>query len=253
MYTVYKHTTPSNKVYIGITSKDPEERWGPNGCHYKQNRYFWFAIEKYGWDNIQHDILFSNLTKDEAGRLEQELIKQYDCMQPKGYNGTTGGETGYDFPEHVRKKISNTLTGRKQTPEEIANRSAALKGHFVSEETKRKLSVAHTGKKMSDESIQKMREAKKGNVPWNKGKHGVQKAWNKGIPMTDEQRKKVSKRVKCVETGVIYDSLASASANTGVAHANISAVCLGKRKTTGGYHWEYADPDKENFKRRNSK
>ena len=36
MYSVYMHITPSNKVYIGITSKAPEERW-MNGRGYQHS------------------------------------------------------------------------------------------------------------------------------------------------------------------------------------------------------------------------
>jgi len=41
----------------------------------------------------------------------------------------------------------------------------------------------------SDESKQKMSENMKGREPWNKGKTGVQTAWNKGKNLTDEQKK----------------------------------------------------------------
>lgn len=56
-YCVYKHTSPSNKVYIGITSQEPERRW-KNGNGYKKNLYFTKAIKKYGWDNFAHEILW---------------------------------------------------------------------------------------------------------------------------------------------------------------------------------------------------
>ena len=66
-YYIYKHTFPNNKVYIGITSKKPEYRWGKEGKEYwYSNRKMFYAIKKYGWNNIIHDILFNNLTKEEA-------------------------------------------------------------------------------------------------------------------------------------------------------------------------------------------
>lgn len=34
-YTVYKHTSPSGKVYIGITCRKPEYRWN-HGKGYKE-------------------------------------------------------------------------------------------------------------------------------------------------------------------------------------------------------------------------
>ena len=47
------------------------------------------------------------------------------------------------------------------------------------------------------------------------------------------------KKVLCVETGVIYESLAEARRQTGAK--NISACCLNGRNKSGGYHWKYVD------------
>ena len=76
-YIVYKHTSPSNKVYIGITSQTPERRWRKDGKGYKTHIYFWNAIKKYGWNNFKHEVLFSGLTKEEAEQKEIELIAYY--------------------------------------------------------------------------------------------------------------------------------------------------------------------------------
>ena len=64
-YCVYKHTFPNGKVYIGITSRKPNERW-QNGKGYTSNRHLQNAIKKYGWINIKHDILLKDLTEEEA-------------------------------------------------------------------------------------------------------------------------------------------------------------------------------------------
>ena len=58
-YVVYKHVSPSGKLYIGITSQKPELRWN-YGRNYKENPYFYNAIQKYGWDSFQHEILYDN-------------------------------------------------------------------------------------------------------------------------------------------------------------------------------------------------
>lgn len=59
-FCVYKHTSPSGKVYIGITQQRPEYRW-QGGLGYRHNEYFFRAILKYGWNNFAHEILQSGL------------------------------------------------------------------------------------------------------------------------------------------------------------------------------------------------
>lgn len=105
-YYVYKHTSPSNKVYIGIT-KNIKQRWGANGKHYIKNEYFTRAINKYGWNNFKHEILFDNLSINEAKQKEIELIAYYDSTNPsKGYNISLGGDI---MSESSRIKLSNSL------------------------------------------------------------------------------------------------------------------------------------------------
>jgi len=54
-------------------------------------------------------------------------------------------------------------------------------------------------------------------------------------------KKYLSKKVLCVETGVVYDSTMDVQRQTGISNQHISDVCLGKphHKTAGGYHWKY--------------
>lgn len=44
-YYVYKHTTPNNKVYIGITKQNPNRRWR-NGHGYSDSVLFFNTIIK---------------------------------------------------------------------------------------------------------------------------------------------------------------------------------------------------------------
>lgn len=70
-FKVYMHISPSKKVYIGITCEaNIEDRW-KKGKGYKHSPHFTTAINKYGWDNFKHLILYTNLTQDEA--CEKEL------------------------------------------------------------------------------------------------------------------------------------------------------------------------------------
>lgn len=83
MSCVYKHTFPNGAIYIGKTDMEPEDRW-LDGFGYRNSPMVFKAIVKYGWDNVQHDIIEDNLTHDEAIKLEQELIDEYaritDCI-----------------------------------------------------------------------------------------------------------------------------------------------------------------------------
>lgn len=91
-WCVYKHTSPSGKVYIGVTHhSNPERRYGKNGIAYKACIVFYRAIVKYGWTNITHEILFDNLSEEEAKQKEIELIQFYHD-QNISYNITIGGD-----------------------------------------------------------------------------------------------------------------------------------------------------------------
>ena len=162
-WTVYRHITPSGKSYIGITSKKPRKRW-LNGKGYNPKLPFGKAIEKYGWENIKHEILDTNIDEFEAKCLEEYYIFSYrtyvgfsDC---NGYNCTLGGDgqVGFKFDESTIKRMSEAKKG-KPSPR---------KGVTLDDETKKKIG-----------------ESNKGHT-----------AWNKGIPHTEEEKIKMSKAKK---------------------------------------------------------
>lgn len=91
-WTVYIHTSPSGKYYVGITSKQPNQRW-QNGKGYSKNKHFYNAIKKYGWNNFEHEIIAEHLTKKEACNFEKTLIKEIrSSCKESCYNITSGGE-----------------------------------------------------------------------------------------------------------------------------------------------------------------
>ena len=94
-YSVYIHTNRVNgKRYVGVTTMKPELRWGSNGRKYKNNKHFYSAIQKYGWDNFYHFILEVD-TKEKMYELEKQYIDYYDTTNPeKGYNRSIGGDAG---------------------------------------------------------------------------------------------------------------------------------------------------------------
>lgn len=76
MSCVYKHTFPNGEVYIGKTNMRPEDRW-LNGWGYRTSPLMFNAIIKYGWDNVQHEIIADGLTEHEAFEREQQEINAY--------------------------------------------------------------------------------------------------------------------------------------------------------------------------------
>ena len=111
-YTVYEHKMPNGKRYIGITSLEPKKRW-LNGRGYKTNEYLYNAIKKYGWENIEHSIIKTNLTKEEAEQMEKDLIAYFHSNEhDHGYNWADGG-SAYKHSIESRKKMSEAHMGMR--------------------------------------------------------------------------------------------------------------------------------------------
>lgn len=251
MYKVYKHTFPNNKVYIGITIQNPNERW-LNGKGYHHNNYMINAIKKYGWENVKHEILFNDLTKEEAVQKEIELIAFYKSNQREyGYNIESGGNYAGSVSEETKKKISLACKGRKLSKEIIEIIANKNRGKKRSLETREKIRQAHigrkgwhrsfehnenmrkslTGKKRTPEQCKRISEAHKGIKLSEEAKIKIGIA-SKGRIVSEETRKKISealkgkfvsletrekmrkrmqKKIRSVETGKIFESILDAT------------------------------------------
>lgn len=88
-YCVYEHVFPNHKKYIGIAC-DYKRRWN-HGRGYRFQEKMANAINHYGWDNIEHNIILDGINQDQACRLEKYLIAQLNTIED-GYNVSTGGE-----------------------------------------------------------------------------------------------------------------------------------------------------------------
>ena len=182
----------------------PEERWGNEGKRYNGSTHFKYAIQKYGWDNFEHEIIKDNLTKEEADYWEKHYISFYNSTNCNfGYNISLGGHHG-GHPQTIetRKKISEN------------GYHMGMLGKKHSEETKRKMSEARTGHGFSDETIEKLRKA----------------------ALKDRGR-----LFLCVELNRIFDNLDEAYRVTTCSKSSIVNCCKGKQIQSKGYHWKYAD------------
>lgn len=216
-YTVYKHVCPNNKIYVGITGLNVKKRWS-NGYGYRNNQFFFRAVEKYGWDNIKHKILFSNLSKEQAEQKEIELISLYKSDQKEhGYNVSSGGGAttlGAKMSDETKEKIRKACKGR--TP-------------------------WNKGKPRTPEERKKMSKNRAGIVPWNKGKKWSDKT-KENISKTQLARQS-GRRVVCLETNEIFYSAAEAQRQTGVDRSAISKCCRKQKNflTAGKKHWVFAE------------
>lgn len=219
MYIVYQHKNKINgKIYIGITMQEPEKRW-KYGKGYKTSPHFYSAIQKYGWDNFEHNILFQNLTKEEACKKEQEFIAKFNSINREfGYNSTSGGEM-FIMNEETKQKISQAMMGNKNGL-----------GHPCSEEKKRKISKAQKGRTLTEEHKQKLSEAakKRHTSCSEQAKENIRKSSHK-------------KPVYCEELDTIFESVQECSRQLGIPATNISKLCGGRGKTLKGYHLKYYD------------
>lgn len=225
-YTVYKHTSPSGKVYIGITSQKVQDRWCRQGQGYKKNTHFYRAIQKYGWDNFKHEILYTGMPEMDAKHKEIELIKKHQSNNPKnGYNLTIGGDgvIGIVRNDVWKKRIGIALKGNKN-----GNGSKGLKR---SEEQKKRMS-AITKSTMTDERKLKQSKVMRGRYigekhPFYGGCHT--KAAKEKCGLSQKGGKSINaKKVLC--DGVIYDCITDCAAKYKIHPKNLGRYLNGNRK-----------------------
>lgn len=152
-WTLYRHISPSNKVYVGITSRDINRRWA-KGYGYKSCKLFFRAILKYGWNNIKHEVLFTNLEGIRAKKLEIELIRHYKSLNIS-YNITDGGDgyLGYNPSMETRAKLSEASKKRRNKKHSIETKNKIRTAHlkcieiYKTQEFKDKISKAVEYKK----------------------------------------------------------------------------------------------------------
>lgn len=234
-YVVYKHTNIiDGKVYIGITNKvtNLNKRW-LNGKGYEHNSYFSAAIAKYGWENFHHEIIDEANTQEEINQKEKYWIAYYQTTdRNKGYNLTQGGEGiwGFSHTEETKKKIGLANgkpvlcleTGAIFNSASEADRAIGATAGCVSQ------AILHKGTALGKHWI------------YYTGECLSKEARDSLIQSMDSKQYTVQrKKVLCVETNVIYNSVMEANRKTGINNRNIGSCCNGKRERAGGYHWQW--------------
>ncbi len=167
---IYKVTCIVNgKIYVGQTTMGVANRWYDHQSEALAGRGHLLskAIRKYGVGNFAIETVAQAQNQDALNDLEINLIKTLECRAPRGYNLTEGGSRGKHAPES-KAKMSASHTGKRLTPEHIANilKAGVIgTGRAMTEEEKAKISTANLGSVRSLETRAKMSAAKKGVNP----------------------------------------------------------------------------------------
>ena len=241
----------NGKIYFGQTIEEKGFRGRyRNGqwWKYTSNDHLRKSVEKHGIENFtiveQFDVAYS---KEELDLLEDLYICMYDTMNMEfGYNKKRGGSHG-KLSESSKQKLSektkgelNPMYGRKHSEESKQKMSQELKGKYSGEKS------VHYGKKHSDERKQKQSERQKiamvgeGNPMYGK-KHKEETK-----ELFSQQRKgnmNSAKKVKCINTGEIFNSAKEVAQHFGLVQGSVTRVCRGERPSIKGYKFEYVEKD----------
>lgn len=223
-YCVYKHTLPDGRYYIGATYRGGK-RWGKDGCHYKSSKIFFPLIQQVGWENIKHEILFSNLSLKEAREKEQELI---ELAQESGLslNIVKGGYNA------IQKEQIHEIVGLRQIglsyPEISKLYNIHPDGAAAIVKYKRYLSY------YSEEEFRKEVES---FIDKNRSRY------QRRDGLTPNHKGHLAKRIikKDSDNNVIgrYESMTVAAAENNVLISSIANNLKGLSKLCGGYKYEY--------------
>lgn len=241
------HTSPSNKKYIGITSLKPEYRWN-KGNGYKTQTVFYRAIQKYGWDNFKHDILFEGLNEQDAKKKEIELIAKYKTNLKKyqnpsyGYNNDDGGNScshfvGVPLSQEHKEKISNAPHNEiKKVDVDIFE----LNGTYIT--------TTHGIWKASIlTGIEKTNICKclKGHIGYM-GSFMFRYHSSDDIKNLNPYKKKLPPNTKKIYQYTLsgkfikmYESANEAARQLNCSASNITSVCNGMYQTSNGFIWSY--------------
>lgn len=236
MWSVYRHTSPSGKVYIGITKRKPEYRWN-NGKGYldteKDGKYkqpiFANAIIKYGWDNIKHEILLREQPEKAAKYAEQYLIRFYK-MLGISYNVTDGGDgtlgvhtkRSVEYVEKMRQRVKSAGAWKgSKNPNYGGKLHTGRSGWKHTDSAKMKMSISRKGKtlNLSEETKEKFRII-------------VRQRCNKAVGQLDMNGNLIKTFESAVSAALFYGK--------GKTVANhISECCRGQRRKCLTYKWIY--------------
>lgn len=193
------------------------------------------AMEKYGFDNFSCEIIEECTSKEDMDEKEAYYIALSDAVNSREFYNLTPGGLGRSVKGVVY--ITNGEVNKKVPPEEL--------DYYYS------IGFHKGGPKPTKEVVEKRRQSNIGKEVSQLTRDRISYAL-KGKPLSEEHRMACSeggkgkkilslrKKVRCVETGEIYDCLSDATRAMGGAKSNAPICNAIKRGTPSyGYHWEH--------------
>ncbi len=202
-------------------------------------------IKKYGKENFPREIIDWCYNQEYMDFMECFWIQKYNSFG-KGYNLTPGGDglyKGFKNSEEHNKKLSESLKGKPKPPGFIKNLTLLNIGKKRSKESIERLSNSHKGYAYSKEHNKNLSDSLKG-----KSKHTL----NSKKCLSITHKKPVLQLDLNGNLIAEFSSLQEAFEKTGVNWGNISSVCNGRARTTGGFRWEYKNIEDKNNSRNKS-
>lgn len=259
-YLVYIHKNKlNNKVYIGQTHQLSSQRWGKDGIGYRTSPHFFYAIQKYGWDNFQHIIIKNNLSAEEADELETKLIKQYNATDPDyGYNIRLGGEHGFHYTQEQKEKLSIALRknshNSKNAHKIYCKETNDIFGTVA--DAQRWANTTHISDVLMGRRQYAGRHPITGQkLSWDYAENDaiITKICKKDMPTSFNKLKGHETKILCVNTGKVFQSMREAADWCKLKDtSNISRCCRGLRKTAGKHpqtkeklKWQYINKEEK--------
>ena len=156
MGIVYKLTFSNGRSYIGITTESLSRRVLRHVNYARAGKPYALsaAIRKYGEDSFSSEVIGNADNREDLCMMEMLAIEAHITMCPHGYNMTGGGDgsRGVSPATNTRRKISQSLAGRKLSASHRAAIGIAQRGKTIPQTTREKMSKAHQGRPpMSEE------------------------------------------------------------------------------------------------------
>lgn len=226
----------NNKKYIGRHESSEYD-----STYYGSGAWLNRSLKKYGIENFKNEILESinNVPTicnsfEELCESEKYYIDYYDCVNSDEYYNLVPGGKGNSVkgskrvndgtkvkqlhPSEVESFLAENKGwkqgGLPSKPESIQKRVEKVKGKKHSEEWNRNISLGHQGKLLSNEHKQRLSDSHRGKLSWN------------------------AKKIQCVETGQVFDSMRKAAEYVHRDAGNIH-YAIKHNTPCAEYHWRY--------------